>query len=145
MGIQEISFFVAGTPRPQGSKHAFRHRSTGKIVLVESAGQALKKWRDLIESQALLQSQIDSAVVVDLGFFFARPKSHWGRGVDTSGSLRRGAPIYPTGRPDVDKLCRAVLDSISCICGNDSRVVDLRARKHYATDSPGVQVRMGAV
>jgi len=60
-------------------------------------------------------------------FQFVRPKSHY----TAKGALRDAAPRH-VGKPDIDKLCRAVLDALTGIAyADDSQVVALDASKVY--------------
>ena len=69
------------------------------------------------------------AVLVTLGFMFARPKSHYGTGANAR-EIKRSAPAYKSTRPDLDKLVRAVLDSLTGIVFvEDSQVAGLSAWK----------------
>jgi len=68
-----------------------------------------------------------------------------------TGKNGRAFPIVP---PDVDKLCRGLLDGIGqgvetgkvgdgVIYGDDSQVIELVARKFYADDrEPGAVIRI---
>jgi Holliday junction resolvase RusA-like endonuclease len=117
-----FQLFVPGEPRPQGSKKAFQ-RGAGRIVLVE-ANKQLPAWREemrkAFEMKMLeLDSPFVTAVSVSLTFWLTRPKS-----------VKRE---YATGTYDLDKLTRAVLDSLQDkVLTNDNLVVDLTARKNYA-------------
>jgi Holliday junction resolvase RusA-like endonuclease len=138
--------FVPGRPAPQGSKHArpiYRGRGdakqfTGKVAQVDMGGDALKTWRDDLRGQLLEQHGQpatrfgDAAVAVHLEFRIARPKSHYRTGRNTH-LLRDGAPPRPTGKPDIDKLSRAVLDAITSagVWHDDAQVVQLQAAKVY--------------
>ena len=49
--MSEISFTILGKPSPSGSKKAFQHSKTGKIVVVDTAkGKA--KWQTLCKRAA---------------------------------------------------------------------------------------------
>lgn len=128
-----IRLQVVGTPQPQGSKTAFVRG--GRAVLVEGrrgpARESFHSWREAVaqagrdwqaeHTQALLDEPVD----VDIIFWLPRPKS---------APKRR---CYPDGRPDLDKLGRAVLDAITgVLIVNDSRVVTLTSRKRFAVDMP---------
>jgi Holliday junction resolvase RusA-like endonuclease len=116
-----FQIFVPGEPRPQGSKKAFSRGS--HIVLVE-ANKQLPAWREQMrkafEMKMLeLDNPFVTAVSVSLTFWLTRPKS-----------VKRE---YATGTYDLDKLTRAVLDSLQDkVLINDNLVVDLTARKNYA-------------
>ena len=128
-----ISFFVAGTPKSQGSKRAFMRPGAKHPTLLESAGEALKDWRASVAYAAAKQARaITGAVKVSLAFQFSRPKSHFGTGRNAD-QLAASAPEYHTKKPDVDKLARAVLDALTnVVFEDDSRVTVLAATKHYS-------------
>ena len=116
-----FQLFVPGEPRPQGSKKAFSRGS--HIVLVE-ANKQLPAWREQMRKafqmkMLELDSPFITAVSVSLTFWLTRPKT-----------VKRE---YATGTYDLDKLTRAVLDSLQDkVLTNDNLVVDLTARKNYA-------------
>ena len=125
---------VFGNPTPQGSKTVYRGR------IVEAAGQRLKDWRKAVvaachnllsEEHALLLGPVR----VEVDFYLLRPASVSMR--------KRSMPIVP---PDLDKLVRGVGDALTqseIIYGDDSQIVELIARKHYADDrEPGATIRV---
>lgn len=116
-----FEIFIAGEPRPQGSKKAFNRGA--HIVLVE-ANKDLPAWRLTMEKMLQLKKMelstpFHTAVSVSLSFWLSRPKS-----------VTRP---YPTKTYDIDKLTRACLDALtkSGVIRDDSDVVDLVARKSY--------------
>lgn len=137
--------FVAGVPAPQGSKTRGAHGG-----MFESS-RKVGEWRSRVAlaAQEAMLGAPPSPLPVSLraSFLFTRPKSH----LTTKGQLRKGAPVFP-GRPDVDKLARAVLDALTGIAfADDSQVVELVATKRYCADesvrahgdvrgAPGVEV-----
>lgn len=132
-----FSLYILGIPKPQGSKRVFNGR------VVEAAGQGLKVWRKQIEEGCLSlvseeHSLLLDAVRVEVDFYLSRPK--------TVSPEKRPLPIVP---PDIDKLARALLDGIGqsqVIWQDDSQVVELIARKHYADDcEPGAKVTISAL
>lgn len=123
----EISLRVFGDPAPQGSKRIVRGNR-----LIEAAGEKLKRWRRDIaaECQRARQDNPDvfftDAVEVTVTFYLPRPKT-----------VTETKRPYPTVPPDLDKLCRGLLDGIGqseVIWGDDSQVVRLLAEKKYAKD-----------
>ena len=116
-----FQLFVAGDPRPQGSKKAFNRG--GRIVLVE-ANKDLPAWRELMKKSFELKfmeldSRFETAISISLTFWLRRPKS-----------VKRQ---YATGTYDIDKLTRSCLDSLQSagVIANDNLVVDLVVRKNY--------------
>lgn len=130
-----LHLFVPGVPRPQGSKRPFRNQHSGKIAMVESS-QHVKTWRDDIRGAIIYRlpaaAPFTCPVDVTLLFVMPRPKGHHRTGRNAH-ILRDTAPTHPIGKPDIDKLARAVLDAIGSagLWVDDSQVVDLNAIKRY--------------
>jgi Holliday junction resolvase RusA-like endonuclease len=120
-----LDITVYGEPKPQGSKRGFVTK-TGKVALVEQAGKPLKDWRNAVTLTAayLAEQQqwqrTTKPVSVDIEFRLPRPQK----------------PRYPLPavRPDLDKLIRSVLDSITAahnIWNDDSQACRILATKIY--------------
>lgn len=133
---------VRGIPAPQGSK---RHVGGGRMV---EQSKAVGPWREAIraETQKIRQQRhippVSRPVDVEIQFILPRPKSHYGTGRNAK-ILRVSAPEFPAGRPDLDKLARAVLDGLTDggAFNDDSQVVILRLAKVYADfESPGCEI-----
>jgi crossover junction endodeoxyribonuclease RusA len=78
---------------------------------------------------------VDVPLRVSIDFRLTRPSGHWGKG-NRAGQLAPKAPMHPRGKPDIDKLARSTLDSMTGIVfDDDSRIVWLNVTKMYA--SPG--------
>lgn len=126
-----IAFRVPGLPIAQGSK-SFKGMRAGKPILAESA-KGLDAWRSSIELLARRASGyarpcIDRPVAVLVEFTFTTPKA-------------RAGQVRHDRMPDVDKLARAVLDSLTAaqILADDGRVADLVALKRYGPE-PGAYI-----
>ena len=126
-----FQIFIQGSPRPQGSKKAF---ARGKTIVLVEANKELPAWREhmtkMLQLKQMEETQaFTTAVNVALTFWLPRPKS-----------VKRQ---YATGTYDIDKLTRAVLDSVTKagVWRDDSDVVDLTVRKTYADmHEPGVLI-----
>ena len=103
-----ITIEVRGLPAPQGSK-----RHVGRGVMVESS-KAVGPWREAVraETQRHVSKPFGGPVRVDVTFFLPRPKGHYGSG-RFAGEIKKSAPLHPSGRPDLDKLLRALLDGLT--------------------------------
>lgn len=126
-----ISFTVPGKPVPQGSMKAFVR---GSRAYLTSDNPALKDWRAAVGFYALKAGAelIEGPIRVDVAFTLQRPKSHHRTGKNAR-LIRDSAPVLPTTKPDVDKLLRAVLDSLTGICFvDDAQVTQVNATKSYA-------------
>jgi len=91
-------------------------------------------WRDSViwhTRQACAEPLLGPVQVIAV-FFFPRPKGHYGTGRNAT-VLRPSAPMFPDGRPDLDKLARAVLDGLTQggAFKDDSQVCELLTRKKY--------------
>ena len=129
-----IELEIFGDPAPQGSKRIIKGR------LIEASSAKLTRWRKAIAErcQNARQEQdtfFTGPVSVEVFFYLPRPKT-----------VKRAWPIVP---PDLDKLCRGLLDGIGqseVIWGDDSQVVNLVAWKAYADDrDPGAFVKITEV
>ncbi len=84
-------------------------------------------------------------VGIGLEFRFPRPKSHYRGGKPDPDRLRKDAPHLVAKRPDLDKLCRAVLDALTGVVWvDDALVTRLQAIKYY-DDTPGVLISIDKV
>lgn len=127
--MTRAEFVIMGQPRPAGSK-----RHIGNGVVIDSSGEKGRNWRASIQAVAREQftgELLRGPLVVYMTFFAPRPKSHYGSGRN-SGRLKDDAPQYPTGRPDVLKLARAVEDALTGIVwADDGQIVDEILAKRY--------------
>lgn len=124
-----ITAFIAGHCAPQGSK---RHLGNG--VMIESC-KRVKGWRSdvraaLIDDRGQPRAYFDGPVHVDVAFVMPRPKS----------APKKREPAADK-KPDIDKLLRAVLDSVSSsgVWRDDSQVVSVISEKRIAKlgETPG--------
>lgn len=121
-----MKFFVPGLPKPQGSKRAFVNPKTNRAIIVED-NSGTRDWRADVKAFAReamgKKSLLDGPVAINLQFVMKRPLS-----------TSKTKPTPPAiKRPDVDKLTRSILDSLSgTIYSDDSQVVSLYATKRIA-------------
>jgi crossover junction endodeoxyribonuclease RusA len=124
-----IKFIVMGTPVPQGSMVSL---GRGRM---KSDNPALKGWRDIVamvaKGEAIkweVKRQADkifplpktTPLVVALHFYLAK------------NTPQRIAYRFPTVKPDVDKLTRAVFDALTGVLyEDDQQVVGVTAEKNF--------------
>lgn len=130
---QEIRIEVEGIPRPQGSKTIYNGR------MVESS-KGLPAWRKLVleacqAGHGFGDIFFTGSVALEVDFYLPRPPS-----------VKKTKRLRPTVPPDLDKLLRAIGDSITqsgCIWQDDSQVTQIIARKHYDDDHfPGASIKI---
>ncbi len=119
-----IKFKVIGKPQPQGSTRAFIPKGWDRAIIT-SANKNLKPWRKEVYDAAKLAmngKELETGpIMVQINFFFARPKS------------TKLSVFYKITKPDIDKLARGVLDSLTGTCfKDDSQVVFLQADKNFS-------------
>lgn len=140
-----VTFGVSGKPEPQGSKSAIVRN--GRALIVEgrrsTSRRRFEAWRRAVTAAARAawvgRAPLSGPVAITCDFRFARPKTHY----RISGGLRPSAPAHRVARPDLDKLIRAVLDSITAahLWGDDSQVVKTSASKSWApTDGVSISI-----
>lgn len=134
---EPLTFFIAGTPIPQGSKTAIRHGTRARLI---EANKRLKPWRTTLQTALAAQAagrRVPGPFTIYLDFRFSPPQRPRYRDPNSKG-------IHAV-KPDVDKLTRAVLDSLTAadIIDDDARCTHLIATKNYTDKlhpSPGVRI-----
>jgi|SRR6188768_3369404 len=148
-----VSFWVPGTPVPQGSKRAFVNKSTGRPVITDTDVR-LPQWRMKITAHAIeakarhrdaLLYPMTGAIGCRIDFTIQRPSSHYGTGRNHN-VLKPSSPKFPHKMPDLDKLLRAVFDAITDaqVWVDDGQVVWVQTAKSYGAQ-PGVTITIGAM
>jgi Holliday junction resolvase RusA-like endonuclease len=126
-----LAFRVVGIARSMGSKRAFIPKGW-KTALITDSNRSLKAWQSLVASAAgaAIQARgswqlLDGPVRLSLAFYLPRPQAYAKK------------PWMPhTKAPDLDKLARGGIDSLSGIVfHDDAQIVELVAGKFYA--APG--------
>lgn len=133
MSARSVSFDVLGVPAPQGSKRAF---VVGNRAVVTEDSKRSAPWRDSVAAAGVAAMgglpALDGPLQVTIQFRMPRPRS-----------VKR---LYPSVKPDIDKLARAVLDGLTAaaVIVDDSRVISLTTEKLYA-EVPGASIRVSEV
>ena len=142
--MTSYGFRVFGNAASQGSKIPGMNRKTGKMFVRDQAGKGLTTWRQDIIRAALIARGCDpdsgeplegvepaktiaGPCAIQVQFLMPRPASV---------SVKRRP--YPSVKPDLDKMVRAVLDALKeagCY-GDDGQVIKIWATKIYARDTP---------
>jgi len=134
------AFSVHGKPVPQGSLVA--HVKGERASIHYASGSGLAVWRNQVTAAARDAWGVDNVyggpMGVALTFRMKRPLSHYR---DLQGTVKPSArDARPDVMPDLDKLVRAILDSLTgVVWRDDGQVVDITASKVYA-DTPGVDI-----
>jgi len=132
---------VYGLPRPAGSKRVFLvgpKDGPKRPVVTDDAGAKGKDWRATVQhaiARVYRRGPLTCPLELACYFTLPRPRGHVGRR-----GLRASAPPYPTTRPDVTKLLRAVEDAATgLLWADDAQIVTQTATKRYGA-RPGVVI-----
>ena len=127
--MAEVEFTVYGVAQPAGSKTAGRSKS-GKLFVRDSAKGSAPWKRQVAQAAGEAMNGtglLEGGLSLTVRFYVPRPKSHYG-----ARGLRPSAPDYPTVRPDITKLLRAVEDACTgVVWRDDAQVVAQHAVKGY--------------
>lgn len=133
-----LSVIAMGLPIPQGSKRIVGAQRLGvaRAQLIDVNGVTLKHWRKTVaeaaqEAMALHQwSQLRDVPIACYLAFTMQPPKDLAKRIAKAPTLP--APCHKT--PDIDKLCRAVLDALTIagVWHDDRHVARLTASKSYA-------------
>ncbi len=140
--MKKIEFTVVGKALPAGSKTSFPvldgagnpvRAKTGRIITrAKHANPKTADWMHQIGQRArevYSGELLIGPLRLTLMFVRVRPQNHFGTGKN-AGLLKASAPLYPTTRPDVEKLARAVSDALSKVIWiDDSQVVEEHLHK----------------
>lgn len=138
-----LTINAVGTPAPAGSKRAFV--VNGRARMVESSNKVRPWWQAVAgATQEALPDDwtpLAGPVRVQIEFFLARPRYHYGTGKNAN-RLKPTAPSYADKKPDTDKLERTVLDALKAagVYLDDCQVADLHGVKRYANAATGARI-----
>ncbi len=126
-----IEFDVVGEALPAGSKATFPvldkqgglvRTKTGRILTrAKHANPKTADWMAAVAQQArkvYTGELLAGPIRLELWFYKPRPNDQYGTGRN-AGKLKASAPEYPTKRPDVVKLARAVEDALTGVLWKD--------------------------
>ena len=128
------SFVALGVPAPQGSHRGFVNPKTGGVIITNN-NKNTKPWRQTVVAAAPPGPKLDGPIALYCVFTLPRPKS------------ARKIDVTPCKKPDLDKLLRNALDSLTDagLVADDARIVEVaRCAKVWtgydfcALETPGV-------
>lgn len=140
--LGSFTFRVDGVPAPGGSKRAFPHRTTGRMMVVDAGGKKTKEWREKVAAAGTAAMNIEqlgiieSDIVATFRFAMPRPKSHF----NTQGEIKeRFKDAQHIVRPDTTKLVRSTEDALTgIIWKDDAQITHQTASKFYADNDSKV-------
>jgi len=136
-----IVFKAFGVPIPKGSMKAFMPPQ-GKFPIMTNDNTKTRPWMAIVKDAArqAVNSEVipysEAAIWIQIIFYLPRPKTLPKR------------IFWPTKKPDLDKLERAIFDALKdVIWTDDSQVVDSHPRKFYTNESlmPHALIAVGSM
>lgn len=121
--VKPLTFFVAGIPQTQGGMREITTK-LGRKALITTGSQNLKPWRNKVTEVAQLAVNLAHWTTVEEGpigttfrFFLPMPQSR-------PAAVRRGAICLASVGYDIDKMTRAIHDSLTDagVYKNDAQV-----------------------
>lgn len=133
-------FRVEGKPQGKARARTFYNKRMGKMQSITP--EQTKSYEELIRwsyRAAGGKYYGEKVLQVDINAFYQIPKafSKVKRKAALNGDLR------PTSKPDLDNLCKVVLDALNGVAYCDDRfVVSVAVNKYYAKNLPYVEVEI---
>lgn len=131
MARKVIEFTVYGDAIPQGS-----WENKGNGVVIQAKRDSLHRWRRQIGIKAQIigphfkQALVEGPIAIRALFYSPRPKS-------------RPRDVYKTTSPDLDKMCRAVGDSLTkVVWKDDDQIVCWHTWKLYTDGGARVEIEV---
>lgn len=147
-----ITFTVIGRPQQRGSKQAvlipkrgggFVEKNGRPIVVAKDDNPNSKEWMGQVRDAAhaaFSGELIASPVKLTVRFYFKRPKNHFRTGKNAH-LLRDDAPYWHAGTPDLDKLVRAICDSLTgVVLADDKQIAATLSEKYFTIESERCEV-----
>lgn len=138
-----VEFFAPGVPAPGGSKKAFLHKTTGKVIVLDDARRN-KDWRAVVAlaaQEAMAgREPFSGPVELRVAFVLPRPKTHFHQGKRRAGHLRDDAPELHTIAPDTTKLLRSTEDALKGITWRDDSQVAMQSAMKVYGSRPGARI-----
>ena len=146
--LNSFEFTVLGRPQQRGSKQASLIPKRGGGFVTNAAGRPIVAARDMNAKSKDWMQEVRSAAAAAVGdnwvllqcpielmikFYFARPKSHYGSGKNAS-VIKESSPKFHAQSPDLDKLVRAIGDSLTGVVYLDDRLVCSQIVSKYWTE-----------
>lgn len=133
---------VIGEPVPWG---VGRNPKTGDRFVPGRQAKARGDVMDAYWRQAAARGSLDADESIDLQlrFYVARPKYHYGSGRNSGVIKDRYREARPTGRPDLTNLQKLAEDALTGVAWrDDDQVCSVDARKEYTEGPPRTEIRI---
>jgi Holliday junction resolvase RusA-like endonuclease len=126
---------VPGDPVSQGNPQRFPN---GGMKYPKATANHRAYVESMLATHWAGQPPITDPVIVRAEFHFARPAAHYGTGRNR-GRLKDSAPTWHAQQPDLDKLFRLILDSLThaAVWADDKLAGRLTGEKHWTETGLG--------
>jgi len=122
-----MNIIIPGTPIAK-KRPRFARRGKFNAVIND---QETEEGRFLFHVLLQVKKKLTGPVYVEIGFYFRRPKGHFGTGRN-AGKLKTSAPPYHIVKPDSDNLVKFAFDCLNNVAWvDDAQIVQHIAEKVY--------------
>ena len=136
---RRTAFFARGTPAAQPRPRMVR--ATGRTYTPDTADA----WKAAVKAawRQAKEESFSGHLRLNLQFMIPRPKGH----LTTRGALTKSAPRHHIGKPDIDNLCKAVMDALTnaSAYGDDCQIVELRVGKVWVNELGGCMITLSEI
>lgn len=154
-----ITFIVLGRPQQRGSKQALLIPKRGggwvekngrPIVVAKDDNPNSKEWMGQVRDAAhaaYAGELLNGPIKLTVKFYFKRIKGHFRSG-SKAHLLREDAPHWHTSTPDLDKLVRAVSDSLTGVVITDDKQIAAYGEttgKYWTTESERAEIEISTL
>lgn len=138
-----VELTIPGDPIPWGPKQVTKK---GNRFVPARQSAAISDITALILRKDLAPFEVGESLEIDVVFYIARPKSHFGTGRNSS-QLKPSAPQMPLGKPDLSNLVKLVEDAlvIGGLIPDDDQVVAIRAEKFWTLRTPYTELMVSVL
>jgi len=139
-----LDLTIYGKAEPAGSKRWVPLKNR-KGVRVIDANPRAADWKRLVADESALvwkgRPLLDTALVLNVLFYRPHPKSHYRTG-RRAGELKEFHRVYPTTKPDLLKLTRAIEDALTGIVYRDDSLICLETLHKLYGDPIRVEIHL---
>jgi Holliday junction resolvase RusA-like endonuclease len=138
----DVIVTVLGEPVPWGVGH---NPKTGDRFVPSRQAKARGDIMDAYTRQAPARGSLrhDEPIELELRFYIARPRYHYGSGRNATAIKPRYLSAQPLGRPDLTNLQKLAEDALTGVAWrDDDQVCAVDSRKLYTDGPPYTEIRI---
>lgn len=141
----KLNLVIYGKAEPAGSKRWVPVKNSKRVRIIDANPKAAD-WKRWVADEAALVWKgqpllTDTALLFHLVFYRPRPKSHYRTG-KCAGELKEFHRTYPTTKPDLLKLARAIEDALTGIVYRDDALICAETLRKFYGEPMRVEIHL---